>query len=98
MRAYQELVKIIWHPDFKAEQIPYSVTTLKKIRRGLPLLTITKKFVIIDLRNTLLKTLPLKEIYSFSIKDYIHHIINNPMLMPKLYFGPGVEKEKKTEI
>jgi hypothetical protein len=40
--AYQDLVKIIRHPEFKADQVPYSVTTIKKIRNGLPLLPITE--------------------------------------------------------
>ncbi|CAB5188488.1 unnamed protein product [Rhizophagus irregularis] len=59
--AYHELVKIIRHPKFKADEVPYSVTTLKKIHKGLPLLPFTGKFVPIDLKNTPSKTLPLKE-------------------------------------
>jgi len=98
IHAYHELVKIIRHPKFEANQVPYSVTTLKKIHKGLPLLPFTGKLVLIDLRNTPSKTLPLKEAYTFSIKDHIHRIINNPILMPKMYFGPSVEKEEKTEL
>jgi hypothetical protein len=64
----------------------------------LPLLPITGKFVPIDLKNTPSKTLPLKEAYTFLIKDHIYRIINNPILMPKLYFGLDVEKGKNTEI
>jgi hypothetical protein len=52
----------------------------------------------INLKNTPSKTLPLKEAYSFSIKDHIDHIINNPTLMPKMYFGPGIEKNENTEL
>ncbi|CAB5354297.1 unnamed protein product [Rhizophagus irregularis] len=33
--AYHELVKIIRHPKFKADEVPYSVTTLKKIHKGI---------------------------------------------------------------
>ena len=57
--AYQELVKIIQHPKFEADQIPYSVTTLKKIRNGLPLLPITGKLVPINLKDTPSNSLPL---------------------------------------
>lgn len=64
----------------------------------MPLLLITGKLIPINLKDTPSKTLPLKEAYTFSIKDHIHRIINNPMLMPKMYFGPGVEKEKNIEI
>jgi hypothetical protein len=96
--AYHELVKILRHPKFKADQIPYSVTTLKKFRKGLPLLPFTGKLVKIDLKHTPSNTLPLKEAYTFSIKDHIYHIINNLTLIPKMYFGPGVEKERSTEI
>ena len=59
--AYHELVKIIRHPEFKADQVPYSITTLKKICKGLPLLPFTGKLIPIDLKNTPSKTLPLKE-------------------------------------
>jgi hypothetical protein len=96
--AYQELVKIIRHPDFKANEVPYSVTTLKNIRKGLPLLPFTGKSININLNNTPSNTLPLKEAYTFSIKNYIHCIINNPTLMLKMYFGPGIEKTWKTEL
>ncbi|PKY14393.1 hypothetical protein RhiirB3_426378, partial [Rhizophagus irregularis] len=44
--AYHELVKIIRHPKFKADEVPYSVTTLKKIHKGLPLLPFTGKIEI----------------------------------------------------
>ncbi|PKY52794.1 hypothetical protein RhiirA4_470648 [Rhizophagus irregularis] len=98
IHAYHELVKIIRHPKFKADQIPYSITTLKKFHKGLPLLPFTGKLVKIDMKNTPTNTLPLKEAYIYSIKDHIYRIINNPMLISKLYFGPGVEKEKNTEI
>ena len=64
----------------------------------MPLLPFTGKFIPIDLKNTPSKTLPLKETYNFSIKDHIYRIINNPTLMPKMYFGPGVEKEESIEI
>ena len=90
--AYQKLVKIICHSDFKANEVPYSVTTLKNICKGLPLLPFTGKSININLNNTFSNTLPLKETYTFSIKNHIHRIINNQTLMSKMYFGPGVEK------
>ena len=93
--AYQELVKIIRHPEFKADQVPYSVTTLKKISKGLPLLPFTGTYIPINLKNIPLSSLLLKEAYTFSIKNHIHRIINNQVLMSKMYFGPGVEKGKK---
>ncbi|GBC04305.1 hypothetical protein RclHR1_05600005 [Rhizophagus clarus] len=74
-------------------------TVLQLLRRFIKdLLPFTGKLILIDLRNTPSKTLPLKETYTFSIKSHIYHIINNPTLMPKMYFGPGVEKEERTEL
>ncbi len=64
----------------------------------MPLLPFTGKLIPIDLKNTPSKTLPLKETYNFSIKGHIQCVINNPTLMPKMYFGPGVEKKENTEI
>jgi hypothetical protein len=52
----------------------------------------------IDLKNTPSTTLSSKEAYTFSIKEHIYRIINNPLLISKMYFGPGVEKEKSSEI
>ncbi|PKK64248.1 hypothetical protein RhiirC2_787785 [Rhizophagus irregularis] len=72
IHAYHELVKIIRHPKFKADQIPYSITTLKKFYKGLPLLPFTGKFVKIDMKNTPTNTLPLKEAYIYLIKDHIY--------------------------
>jgi hypothetical protein len=50
------------------------------------------------LKNTTSRTPSSKEAYTFSIKGWIHRIINNKTLMSKMYFGPGVEKENKTEL
>ncbi len=96
--AYQEFIKIICHLKFKANQVLYSITTLKKFRKGLPLLPFIGKFINIDLKNISSKTLPLKEAYTFSTKGYIHHIINNQSLISKMYFEPDVEKKEKTEL
>ncbi|CAB4404894.1 unnamed protein product [Rhizophagus irregularis] len=38
--AYQDLIKILKHPDFRISELPFSITTLKKMRRGLPLMTL----------------------------------------------------------
>ena len=64
----------------------------------MPLLPFTGKSIPINLKDTPSGTLPLREAYTFSIKDHIHRIINNQTLMSKMYFGPGVEKEKRTEL
>ena len=64
----------------------------------MPLLPFTGKLININLNNTPSNTLSLKETYTFSIKNYIHCIINNQTLMSKMYFGPGVEKSQKTEL
>jgi len=75
--AYQKLVKIIRHLEFKVDQVSYSITTLKKFCKGLLLLLFIEKFININLKNTPSKILPLKEAYTFSIKDHIHRVINN---------------------
>lgn len=50
------------------------------------------------MKHTPSNALPSKEAYTFSIKDHIYRIINNPTLFPKMYFGPGVEKDEISEI
>ncbi|PKK61347.1 hypothetical protein RhiirC2_791919 [Rhizophagus irregularis] len=97
-RAYQDLVKILQHPDFCASDLPQSITTLKQMCHNLPLMTLNSHNVKINPMDTPSTSVSVKEGYTFSILDYIQRILNNPSIFPKLYFGPGVETLEKFEL
>ncbi|PKC75552.1 hypothetical protein RhiirA1_448603 [Rhizophagus irregularis] len=97
-RAYQDLVKILQHPDFCASDLPQSITTLKQMRHNLPLMTLNSHNVKINPMDTPSTSVSVKEGYTFSILDYIQRILNNPSIFPKLYFGFGVETLEKFEL
>ncbi|CAB4485793.1 unnamed protein product [Rhizophagus irregularis] len=70
-RAYQDLVKILQHPDFCASDLPQSITTLKQMRHNLPLMTLNSHNVKINPMDTPSTSVSVKEGYTFSILDYI---------------------------
>ncbi|CAB4391420.1 unnamed protein product [Rhizophagus irregularis] len=96
--AYQDLIKILKHPDFRISELPLSITTLKKMRRGLPLMTLNSHDVKINPMDTPSTTLTQKEGYTFSLLDHIQRILKNPFLFSKMYFGPGVEASEVVEL
>ncbi|PKY37032.1 hypothetical protein RhiirB3_461134, partial [Rhizophagus irregularis] len=96
--AYQDLVKILQHPDFCASDLPQSITTLKQMRHNLPLITLNSHNVKINPMDIPSTSVSVKKDYTSSIFDYIQRILNNPSIFPKLYFGPGIETLKKFEL
>lgn len=52
----------------------------------------------INLMDTSSTSENFKECFTYSILDHIQRILNNPSIYPKLYFGPGVESEEKSEL
>jgi hypothetical protein len=39
-----------------------------------------------------------KPAFTISPLDHLKRVLNNPTLMPRMYFGPGVVTEKKREF
>ena len=96
--AYQDLITILQHPDFRISDLPLSITTLKKIRCSLPLMTLNSHNIATNLMDIPSTSTSFKEGYTFSILDHIQRILNNPSIYPKLYFGPGVEIPERLEL
>ena len=96
--AYQDLVKILNDPDFCITDLPLSITTLKQIRRGLPLMTLNSHNVKINPMDMPSTTVTQKEGYTFSLLDHIQRILKNPFLFSKMYFGPGIEASEVVEL
>lgn len=96
--AYQDLVKILNDPDFCISDLPLSITTLKQIRRGLPLMALNSHNVKINPMDTPSTTVTQKEGYTFSLLDHIQRILKNQSLFSKMYFGPGIEASEVVEL
>lgn len=68
------------------------------MRYGLPLMTLNSHNVNINPKVTPSTSTSLKEGYTFSILDHIQRLLNNPLIYPRLYFGPGVESSERLEL
>ena len=96
--AYKDLVNIINNENFNPIDVPKNVQTLKKQRKCLPLHKIKENIVNINKEKTSSNSQPTKMAYSISIIDHIREILNNSQIAPRLYFGPGIETDKKSEF
>ena len=62
------------------------------------LLYIKSHPITIDNRKTPSTSTPTKLAYTVSTKEHLNHILNNPRLMEKMYFGRGIESCEKSEL
>jgi hypothetical protein len=96
--AYKELIKIIKHAEFKNNEAPNNIVSLKQYRNRLPLLPIKSHSVEIVSKKTSSTAKPIKDAYYFSIIEHIKRVLNNPILKNNMYFGPGIETTNKKEF
>ncbi|RHZ84173.1 hypothetical protein Glove_85g25 [Diversispora epigaea] len=96
--AYKDLVNIINNEDFNPIDVPKNIQTLKEQRKHLPLHKIRKNIVNINKEKTSSNSQLTKMTYFISIIDHIRTILNNSQIASRLYFGPGIETDKKSEF
>ena len=96
--AYEDLVDIIKKPEFNKDHIVKNIRRFRTWRQNLPLLPISSKSIQISSRNTPSTSKDSKMSYQLSISDIIWYTLNNPSLFNNMYFGPGINTEKKTEF
>ncbi|KAF0514529.1 hypothetical protein F8M41_017575 [Gigaspora margarita] len=96
--AYDELVDIIRHPQFKSTDVTTNIRQFRKYRQRLPLLPIKSRYIHISNKKTPSTSQKTKEIYYLSITDIIWYTLNNPLLLSQMYFGPGQQVEKNQEL
>ena len=70
-KAYDELVDIIHHPQFKTEDVVTNVRRFRKFRQRLPLLPIKSRQVNISSKKTPSMSKNIGEAYYLSINDII---------------------------
>ncbi|RHZ81177.1 hypothetical protein Glove_123g115 [Diversispora epigaea] len=96
--TYKDLVNIINNEDFNPIDVPKNIQTLKEQRKHFPLHKIRKNVVNINKEKTSSNSQLTKMAYSISIIDHIRTILNNSQIASRLYFGPGIETDKKSEF
>ncbi|GET58981.1 hypothetical protein GLOIN_2v1790940 [Rhizophagus irregularis DAOM 181602=DAOM 197198] len=96
-KAYEDLVDIIHNPQFEPTHVVKNIRRFQSWRKRLPLLPIITKPIQILPKKTLSTLRDSKLSYQLSISDIIWHVLNNPMLIKHMYFGPGVNSETKSE-
>jgi len=87
------------HPKFDIKDVPTNIRNFKETSRNkLPLLTIKKYTIPISDMKTPSTSQPTREAYPISLIDTITKILSNPLLISKMYNGPGIEIENKSEF
>ena len=89
---------ILKHPQFDSQDAASNIRRLRSRRTRLPLLPVKSHSVVIDDRKTPSTSNPTKLAYTISIKEHLNHILNNPRLMEKMYFGRGIKTPEKSEL
>ncbi|RGB22665.1 hypothetical protein C1646_775730, partial [Rhizophagus diaphanus] len=90
--AYEDLVKILNHPNFDVKEVPTNIRYFKKNSRArLPLLTVKKYTIPISNMKTQSTSQPSREAYAISLFDILTKILSNPLLSSKMYNGPEIE-------
>lgn len=97
-QAYDELVDIIHHPQFRKEDVIPNSRRFRKYRQRLLLLPIRSQKINISNKKTPSTSKNIGEAYYLSTTDIIRHILNNPSLFSNMYFGPGQEVTKHKEL
>jgi hypothetical protein len=54
--------------------------------------------VAVSSKNTPSTSTSEKQAFTFSLHETIERVLNDPYLMSKIYFGPGVHSDKKSEF
>ncbi|CAB4412440.1 unnamed protein product [Rhizophagus irregularis] len=97
--AYEDLIKILNHPNFDIKDVPTNIRNFKETSQNqLPLLTIKKHTIPISDMKTQSTSQPTREAYPVSLIDTLTKILSNPSLVSKMYNGPGIEIENKSEF
>src|SRR5581483_12482705 len=89
---------IIKHPLFQSQYATNNIRRLRSRQTRLSLLPVKSHPILIDNQKTPSTSNPTKLAYTISIKEHLKHILNNPRLMEKMYFGRGIESPEKSEL
>ena len=86
------------HLQFDSQDVASNIRHLQSRCTQLPLLSVKSHSVVIDDQKMSSTLNPAKLAYIIFIKEHLNHILNNPQLMEKMYFGRGIEVSEKSEL
>ena len=96
--AYEDLAKILTHPEYRKEDVTTNICQIRKWRNRLPLVRVRKHDVPLCSKQTPSTCTSTKNAFTISPLTYLERILNNPALMTKMYFGPGIVADEKQEF
>lgn len=96
--AFDTLLKIIKHPEFRVADLPSSYKACKQLQAGLPTLPIYTQKLPIDKGHSHVTKDISSSAYHHSIGDIVHRILSTPSLWKDLYFGPGMKVANSSEF
>jgi hypothetical protein len=95
--AYDELLMILNHPEFRIKEAPKTYKQLTSFRKG-PLLQLSGRPVTVNTMAAPSNTTSDGIFLSFSLIDHIKRFILNNSIRKHLYFGSGIETMFCTEL
>jgi hypothetical protein len=96
--AYEDLVAILRHVEFEADHLVGNPRRLSKMSTRLPLVSVQSHDVTISEQRSHSSAQAKKGALTISPTTHLQQILRNPEIISKLYFGPGVEAEKRSEL
>jgi len=93
--AYEDLAKILTHPEFQKDDVTKNIRQIRKWRNRLPLVKVRKHEVPLCIQRTPFTSTSTKQAFTISPLTYLERILKNPFLMSKMYFGPGIVANEK---
>jgi len=75
-----------------------NVRRVRKWRARLPIQRIRSHDVVISTKHTPSTLASVKPAFTFSLYEIIWLVLNNPSIVSKMYFGPGISVQEKSEI
>ncbi|CAG8755666.1 16360_t:CDS:1, partial [Dentiscutata heterogama] len=83
---------------FQKDDVPTNIRHIRKWRNRLPLTKIHNQNVPLCINRTPSTCEPIKKAFTISPLAHLERILNNPKLMQKMYFGPGIVTDEKQEF
>ncbi|RPA81660.1 hypothetical protein BJ508DRAFT_326124 [Ascobolus immersus RN42] len=97
LSAYNDLIEVIQKEWFNAQELPKSYTTMKSMRKHLPLLPVYSADVPVMDKKGDSSTKHFTTAYFHSAKDVVQSQLRNPEVLKTLHRGLGIDADISTE-
>ncbi|GBC32802.2 hypothetical protein GLOIN_2v1880882 [Rhizophagus irregularis DAOM 181602=DAOM 197198] len=96
--AYEDLAKILIHPKYQKEDVTTNIRQIRKWRNRLPLAKVCQHDVPLHMQRIPSTYESIRKAFTISPLTHLERILNNPILMSNMYFGPGVVTNERREF